>query len=212
MNKTFPWRILLGAGLILMGLAALLQTFNLVDLSGWIWGLLFFAGGAVFLSVALNNKANWWGLIPACALFGVGAEIILGSINSPVAEFLSGSMVLGAIGLAFWLIYLLQPIQWWAIIPGGVMVTLAVVAMIGKTGKGLETGGIFMLGLAATFALVAFLTQKTDHSMRWAWIPAGVLAIIGALIFFSAINMMGIIWGLALIGVGGYMAWRALRK
>lgn len=212
MKQNFSWRLLVGVGLIVLGLIALLQTLGLLKIGDWMWALLFFAGGGAFLSVVLANKQNWWGLIPGCTLLGIGGEILLGSLRSPVADMLSGVMVLGGIGLAFWLIFLLHPENWWAIIPGGVMTTLALVAVLGKTSLGMEIGGAFMLGLAATFALVALLTRKTTHSMKWAWYPAGILAVIGAIIMFSTVNLLGALWGLALVGVGGYMAWRSLKK
>lgn len=212
MNKAFPWRLLLGVGLIVMGVLALLQTLNVLEVRGWAWSILFFLGGLAFLSITINNRELWWGLIPGMALLGVGGEILLGGINTPLANSLGGGMVLGSLSIAFWLIYFLNRTNWWAIIPGGVLLTLTVTALWANQGGGEETGGVFMLGLAATFALVALLTKATGKSMRWAWIPAGILGLIGVGILFAFVEKMGIVFGLALIGVGVYMAWRALKK
>lgn len=212
MTKSYPWRLLLGAGLILMGVLALLDTLNLVKVADWWIGALFIMGGLAFLTVTLNNKAQWWGLIPGLALIGIGGEIILGGINATWAHHLGGASVLGMLGLAFWLIYLMNRVQWWAIIPGGVLVTLAGVAIISDMTGGMESGSVFMFGLAATFALLALLTAKNPQPNTWAWIPAAILAVIGGMLFFSAFNLTGIVFSIALIGVGIYLAWRALKK
>ena len=102
--------------------------------------------------------------------------------------------------------------NWWAIIPGGTLATISLVAGLGNMNAGMETGGVFMMGLGGTFALVALLTRATDHPMRWAWIPAAILASLGLLIFFAALDLTGYIFGVALIGVGGYLAYQALKK
>ena len=212
MKQEYPWRLLVGIGLVAAGVLALLQTLGMAKIGEWGWLFLFVMGGMAFLSVTLRNRAAWWGVIPGVILIAMAGEIALGMIQSPIADVLGGAVMLGGIGLAFWLVYFLNRSNWWAIIPGGTLFTMAVVAVLSNANGGLETGGIFMLGLAATFALVALLTAGTDHSMRWAWYPAAALAVIGLLAFFSALNLMGYIWGIALILVGGLLAWRALRK
>lgn len=56
---------------------------------------------------------------------------------------LAGPAFLGSIGVGFALVYLADRSHWWAIIPGGVLGTLAAVAAIDEVGYGdIETGGI----------------------------------------------------------------------
>ncbi|NLE76649.1 MAG: hypothetical protein GX605_07845 [Chloroflexi bacterium] len=48
--------------------------------------------------------------------------------------------------------------------------------------------------------------------MRWAWIPAGVLLVMGALISFSATSLLNLVGPLALIVGGVVLVWQALRR
>ena len=109
--------------------------------------------------------------------------------------------MLGGIGLSFLLIYLLDHNNWWAIIPFGVLETLAVVAGLGSVIPGVATGGIFFLGLGLTFALVAIL-PSLHGSMWWAWIPAGVLTGMGLLFVVISGQTIGFVLPAALILVG----------
>jgi hypothetical protein len=121
---------------------------------------------------------------------------------------MAGVIMLGAIGLAFLLVYLVNRDNWWAIIPAGVMGTLAVISGLSQVLTGFETGGIFFLGLGLTFALVAILPTP-EGQMRWAFIPAGILFMIGLLLTAATSSLSGIIWPLALILFGLFFVWRA---
>ncbi|HNZ12309.1 MAG TPA: hypothetical protein PLA25_05675 [Anaerolineaceae bacterium] len=203
--KTNSWRLFAGVGLILAGGLFLLSSLNILDIGGLVIGGFFMLGGLAFLFHLMTNRSAWWAAIPGCVLVGIGAAILLGNLGD---GRWSGMAVLGGIALAFWLVYLLNTANWWAIIPAGVMTTL--VAVTGLEGLQVDEAGIFLFGLAITFALVALLpsmgTRKT-----WAWWPAGILAIIGVLALFSAMDWMNYLWGVGLILAGGFLAWRALR-
>jgi len=97
--------------------------------------------------------------------------------------------------------------NWWAIIPAGVMVTLAVVSFLDQFFAGFETGGIFFLGLGLTFGLVAILPGPRGE-MRWAFIPAGVLFLIGLVLLAALTSLVNYIWPVALILVGLYFIFR----
>ena len=99
--------------------------------------------------------------------------------------------------------------KWWAIIPGGVLVTLAAVAGL-ERGTDIQTGGIFFLGLGATFILVA-LAPNPHGQMRWAFIPAAVLLILGLLLFVG-FHGHHYIWPLSLISAGLFLLVRAFRR
>jgi hypothetical protein len=211
MKTEYPWRLIVGVGLVLMGGLMLMQSLGLGRVGDWAWAVLFGLGGAAFLMVTLRNRRAWWGLIPGLALLGIGSEIFVSSL--PVLDrVLSGVMFVAFLSAAFWLIYLLDPRNWWAIIPGGTMATIALVAALTNLNGGLETGGIFMMGLGVTFGLVALLTGRHGHPMRWAWIPAAILASLGLLLFFAALDLTGYIFGVVLIAIGGYLAYQALKK
>jgi hypothetical protein len=212
MLKYFGSPIVWGVLLILGGAALLLE--NLLDwrLGGIFWGGAFLLGGVVFLAeYALRGKAFWWALIPGVTLLGLGAVNLLDALL-PQAEAWSGALFLGAISLAFFLVYLTARENWWAIIPGGVLATLMVVSNLDETRSApLDTGGIFFLGLGLTFLLVALLPTPAGK-MTWAYIPGGILAVFGLLLSTELADLARYaIPALVILG-GVVMVFRALRR
>jgi hypothetical protein len=121
----------------------------------------------------------------------------------------TGAIFLGCIGLAFWFVYLRRQDQWWAVIPGGVMLTLALVTGLDNFIDWSEV--VFFLGLATTFLLVAVLPNNGQDT-RWAYIPAGILAILGLALFAPIQNIMLYLWPVLLIALGIYILVRNWNK
>ena len=202
-SRTF-WGVLL----IIGGIIFLLENLGIVAIGEAFWGILLGVAAIGFLSVYLTNRENWWALIPGMILLSVSALIILNTIFPGGTGELGGVIVLGGIGLAFLLIYLTNRENWWAIIPAGVMLTLSIVVLLGEVITGFEVGGIFFLGLGLTFALVAIL--PTPHGqMKWAFIPAGVMIVLGLLITAALSPLINYIWPVALILAGLFLVFRA---
>ena len=210
------WRIYLGIFLLALGGIALLQTLgiisfalNLLSLGA---GIAFCIGGGFFLSMLLNrHQENWWAAFPGVILFTLGLTIGMSTLFPRIADIIAGAFFLAGVSLSFWLVFLIVPDNWWAIIPGGVMLTLSLIAFLSdfRPTSGLETGGVLFLGLAATFALVAVL-PRSKHKMSWPWIPAGILGLMGVLLQLSAANLIHFIWPVALILVGVFMVVKTL--
>ncbi|KPL07774.1 hypothetical protein AMJ86_02905 [bacterium SM23_57] len=208
--KRFDLRIIWGGLLICAGGLFLLYEMNLIP-SAWdfVWGLLFGVSGCVFLYAFWSNRAQWWTLIPGLGLISLAVLIVLDALL-PGADWL-GAIFLAGIGLSFWLIYAINTENWWAVIPGGVLVTLAIVAGIDPFVEGDIGGGIFMFGLGLTFGLLGVLPIQ-DGRMKWAFIPAVVLIIIGFFLISPLLPYVNYIWPLALIILGGYFIIRNLRS
>jgi hypothetical protein len=207
--KPIYWRVVLGVFLLIIGVMALLQTLHILNLNGGFWPVfvaaLFVLVGLAFLAALIQSRSNWWAAIPGVTLLSIGALIGLNQV-APGFDPYGGSLVLGGIGLSFWLVYLMAPQNWWAIIPGGTMVTLAVVAGVGDV-RGLDAGGILFLGLAVTFGLLAILPTG-GRKMNWPWIPAVVLLVLGVLVSFSAAGFANFVWPVALILLGVFFLTR----
>jgi hypothetical protein len=208
--KRFDLRIIWGGLLICAGGLFLLYEMNLIP-SAWdfVWGLLFGVSGCVFLYAFWSNRAQWWTLIPGLGLISLAVLIVLDALL-PGADWL-GAIFLAGIGLSFWLIYAINTENWWAVIPGGVLVTLAIVAGVDPFVEGDIGGGIFMFGLGLTFGLLGVLPIQ-DGRMKWAFIPAVVLIIIGFFLISPLLPYVNYIWPLALIILGGYFIIRNLRS
>jgi hypothetical protein len=203
--KPILWRVVLGVFLLIIGVVALLQTLNVVNFNLGFWPVFFSAMfvlvGLAFLAALIQNRANWWAAIPGLTLLSIGALIGLNEIV-PGFDPYGGSLVLGGIGLSFWLVYLVAPQNWWAIIPGGTMLSLALVAGADALHlRAIDSGGILFLGLAVTFALLGILPTG-GRKMNWPWIPAAVLLVMGVLITFSSGGFGNYVWPVVLILVG----------
>ena len=112
----------------------LLQTLGLFVLGPLAWAVAALVAGLLFLVFAVRGQ--WWAWIPSLSLLGLAGLETLQYLAPVAADQWGGSVFLGAIGLGFWIVYLVDRAHWWAIIPGGVLVTLAVVATLDKAAKG----------------------------------------------------------------------------
>ena len=66
---------------------------------------------------------------------------------------------------------------------------------------GFESGGIFLIGLGLTFGVLGFV--PTEHGrMRWAFIPAVVLILVGIFVTLAVYDLFALLWPLALIAAG----------
>ncbi len=209
--KRIDFRILIGALLIAAGLLFLLQTFNIIpDAWGVLWTAAFVVGSGIFFYVYFTDRQQWWALIPAMTLLGLAGTVVVDSLLPGLSNF-GGALFLGGIGLSFWIIYLTNREFWWAIIPGGVLLTLSAVTVAEDYISGDSEGGVFFMGLAVTFLLVALLA-KPRESFWWAYIPAGVLFVMGVFLIGPLNSLFNYVWPVALILVGGMILFRNFRK
>jgi hypothetical protein len=210
MNRFDP-RLGLGVLLILGGILFLLQNFNLIpsDL-GWLWSIVFAVVGAGFLSVFVANRAVWWPLIPGLVLLDLAVLILLGELAPGFAGRWGGAVFLAGLSLPFWAIYLVSRINWWSLIPAGVLATLGAVAALGPEEQGAQSGGLFFLGLGLTF-LIVWLAPTAGGRMRWAIWPAGVLLVMGALLTTPFGTPSNLVFPAALVLAGAFLLFRAFR-
>ena len=91
------------------------------------------------------------------------------------------------------------------------MLSIAIMIAVDTFTTGIDTGGLILLGMGATFAVLALL-PNLEVDMRWAWIPAAVLGAIGIFILAESTELLGYLWPAALIIVGLYFIWRTFRS
>jgi hypothetical protein len=174
-----------------------------------VWTVVFIAAGAGFLVVYLGESQHWWAVIPGMALLGIGALIGLSIVGWD--QYIGGAVFLGALSLAFWLVYLRERQHWWAVIPGGVLLTLAGVAAVDQIAPRIETGGLFFLGLALTFALL-YVLPTGEERMKWPLIPAGVLFAVAVIVILATSSLLRFVLPVAVVIAGAYLVVRALRS
>ena len=209
-NRRLLFSVIGGLLLVAAGVILLLSNIGRITVN-WevVIGPLLAIGGLVFLLVFISNTEEWWALIPGFILIGVGINTFMGQWMGAIGNRVGGMIFLGFVGLPFFLIYITHQRHWWAIIPGGVLLTMAGITLV-EDNAALE-GGLFFLGLAVTFGLV-YLLPKPAGKLIWALYPAGILFLLGILITLGATNLMGYIGPLALLILGGYVLYRTLRK
>ncbi|HVM72010.1 MAG TPA: hypothetical protein VMT91_09635 [Anaerolineales bacterium] len=201
--KRFDYRILVGAALILGGVLMLLdQTGILKGAADLFWAGLLAIGAAIFLIWFFTDQSRWWAAIPGFTLAGLSvSSLLLNRIGW------GGLALLGGIGLGFWAVYFSGRQRWWAIIPGGVLVTLGITSVMSNVYGVMDSGGVFFVGLGLTFVLVAILAK-----MKWAFIPAAVLLLLGFFLGTPFVGIMEYIWIGILLVAGIILIVSAVRE
>jgi len=218
-------RVVGGWLLIAGGLLALLQTLGILTTGANLpLALLLGAGGVLFIYVLFTAPSQkWWAAIPGVILLDAAALVVLGLLFPEMGcsahlgglvfscSDLAGTVFLAGIGLSFWVVYVANRAQWWAVIPAGVLTTLAAVTLVSRQVHGGVTGGVFLVGLGLTFVLVALLPSP-QGKMGWAFIPAGLLLLMGVFLIGALSAFTNYVWALTLIGIGAWLLLRALRR
>lgn len=194
-------RVLWGLLFILAGILFLLNSIGTITIGDFQWAIILGIGGLGFLSVFIADRNHWWALFPAFGLLIGGTVLFLENAFPALPDDFVGAIAMGGIGLAFLLIFLRNFTNWWALIPAGVLISSAAALLISGFAPELESGGVFLIGLGLTFALIGLVPTEQGR-MRWAFIPALVLLVIGSLILLASINLFTLIWPLGLIALG----------
>jgi hypothetical protein len=212
MNR-LDFRVPLGIGLMAIGILYLLQNFGIVDAAlSIVWILLFAAAGLVFLYVYRQNREQWWALIPGFTMLGLAGLIVLNEYAPSGLQDLAVPIFLSIIGLSFALIYIQQRDYWWAIIPAGLLFSVAVMSGLEPLLDGGEAlVGVFFLGGGLTFGILGVM-KTPQGRMKWAFIPAALFIVMSGIFFSIALEAIQIVWAVGLVVVGVYFLFRGFRK
>lgn len=206
-------QFVLGALVLLAGVLLLLETTGIVPSQPVLWTVVLAGAGATFGYVFVADRAAWWAAIPSAALFGAMLARLMELDADGLGQWTEVPM-LAALGIGFVAVYLRDRRHWWALIPGGMLLTLAVLAAVATIVDGTIAGAIFLFGAAITFALVAALPGG-EKARWWAYIPAGILAVVGVAVSLTAadwLTALNVVWPSAVIVAGAFLIWRAVRS
>jgi hypothetical protein len=158
-----------------------------------IWGVALIAMGAFFLAQQLG---------------------VFGAVQLPFWAF-----AFGLLGLIFLATFIADRRQWWALIPGCILlgVALLLVNEQNELIPAQQAGALFLLSIGLPFLLI----YLADRRMWWALIPGGVLTVIALITFvigrelsgqaIAAILLFGLAAVFALVRVATrsspYMGW-----
>jgi len=206
--KKFEGRLVLGVLLIAAGGLFLLQNLGIIpEAASLFWGIAFFIGGAGFLYVLYSDRSQWWAAIPGFTLLGVSGVIGLSEFGF---DDIGGAFMVAMIAVAFWMVFAMNREFWWAIIPAGILSSVALLVLVEPFLAGEGPVGLMFLGFGGTFLAVRYLAQTTAD-MRWAYIPAAIFGVMGMLFLVAAVSLMEYVVPVAIILAGGYLILRAAR-
>jgi len=171
------WGVLLVGG----GTLALAQQMGYIDrlpetVWTWIFALVSLLG---FLSYTLSGWKHWGWLFPAGIFGGLVVTVMLSNNHANSAAV--GSPLFFGLLLPFAAAYLTnRQRNWWALIPGSIMLFLALTTLLVDSAGGEWIGSLFLFLIGLSF-LVVYLN---NHTRTWALLVAyimGVLSIAPAL-------------------------------
>jgi len=206
-NTNTLWGVLLVA----LGAFFLLQVTGIFGiLTSLFWSVAFAAAGAVFLYVFLTAlHTRWWAAIPGFTLLGLAAMIFYDRFAPPFFSDIGAAVFLASIGAGFVAIFFTNREQWWAVIPGGTLLSVAGVVLVTQADIGfLNPASVLFIGLGLTFGLLGLMSTYLNTNLRWAYIPAAILLVMGTVIFTPFAGALGWIWPLAFVGGGAYLILR----
>jgi hypothetical protein len=134
---------------------------------------LFFGLLIPFAAAYLSDRSkNWWALIPGGVMLFLAMVTLLA--DNVGGEWI-GAMFLFMIGLSFLVVYLNNRAQnWWALIPAGVMIFLALIVLISSTVRGEWIGSLFLFAIALSF----FVVYLNNRNRNWALLVAYILFVL----------------------------------
>jgi hypothetical protein len=146
-------------------------------------------------------------------LLGLAITSLLDMVAPNLGGKLGGSVFMGLMAFGFILVYLLDHRMWWAIIPGGVLLSIAAVAYLDQQAgpKGFEPGGVLFIGMGITFLLLS-LVRDNGRRLGWGIYPGIPLLIFGLMIAFGTEASWAIVGPVMLILGGAWLLFNALRK
>ncbi len=131
MDRTEKWLLIISyAMLAVAGLLTFLTLGVLVD--SYVATFVLLAIAFPFLVAFLLNRTNWGLLIPFYVLLVIGIMVPLlelGILNNT----LIATYVLLAIAIPFFIVYIRNTKNWWALIPGGILAVIGIAFLIAET-------------------------------------------------------------------------------
>lgn len=200
--------IIAGIALMAAGVLLLLDLLGILNSAVLVWPLIFAAAGTGFITLFFRSRDNWWAAIPGSVFLGLAAVIVITQLWPGPAAYWAGAFLFLFMGAGFGAVYVRERANWWALIPCGVMLTLALVVALPQNWEGMPVAAVLFLGLAATFAALSLVPIRTapgpgqpaavpgrpgagePSRMKWPLIPAAVLAVLGLIFAVQATALL----------------------
>jgi len=157
-------------------------------------------------------ERHWWRVVAGLLLIVVGVVLTLAELD--IIELRSGDLGLAVllVGAAVFLsIWLSNPGEWWPLIPGLIMLSWAVSALLGSLR--VADWVVPLVGFEGSALPFAYIYARNRRENWWALIPGGILALMGvsiALGWLAGEEWIGVfvLLGIALAFVAVFLAKR----
>lgn len=157
-------------------------------------------------------------MVGGLILIGIGILFLVGRLIN-VGNF--GLLILPALGAVFAIAGILKR-DGGLMVPGGILSGIGLgvylTAVPFEFTSGIDTGGLFLLSLAAGFVSVTVMSAIFARETHWwALIPGGIIGLVGTAVLFggafmSALELLGTYWPVILILVGILVLFQAGRE
>ena len=161
--KSANTSIIAGIALMAAGVLLLLDLLGILDSAALVWPLIFAGAGTAFVVLFVRSRDNWWAAIPGSVFLGLAAVILITQLWPGPAAYWAGAFLFLFMGAGFGAVYARERSNWWALIPCGVMLTLALVVALPPAWEGMPVAAVLFLGLAATFAGLSLVPVQPEH-------------------------------------------------
>ena len=201
--RSLVWGITLSLG------GVLILLFNLGVFDALRPGLEYFfailasLAGLGFLGYYLRDRTQWWPVLPGFTLLGVAVMAFVSTVPGAPRESLTSVLFL-ALAAAFAVVYIADARNWWAIIPGGILLVLGVIILFSSRLTLNQSGVLLFVGIGLVFFLV-YLLGPVKREVWWALIPGTALIVSGLFIYVlteGQEQLLAKLWPLILI-IGG---------
>ncbi len=209
------YRTSFGIVLILAGFLLLAQRMGYVG-GQWddaILTLVFGVATIYFASLFFSERTRGWAALVSFIFLSFTASQFIEIFLPSLPGFYVGISVLLLMGLGFLAIYFIDHEKWWALIPGGVMLSLTAVTTVEELYPTLafEPAGLLFFGLGLTF-LVLYFIRVQGPRLTWAIYPALSLLTFGLFISFGEKDLWNVIWPALIVLLGLYFIVGAFRR
>lgn len=201
-----------GALLIVGGALWLADATEVLSVSPWMVAAFFALAGVGFAVDAVRDPGSWWAAIPAGALIGLGALIAFVEGTTAPDEF-GAAILLAGCGIGFLGAYLRAREHWWALIPAGGLLSVAIIVAsvpIMETGEDIA---VVVLGIMALILVGLAVIPIQGRRMWWPLVPAGILGVVAVFLARDAAQVLeGYNWvvPVAVLLIGLFVMIRAL--
>lgn len=172
--------------LIAIGVLVLLQNTGIADgeTGQVVSTVVLAAAGIFFIGLYFPSRRQWFWVALGLVFFSFALSKLVYFFPS-LNEFYRQVIIFGGVGISFLTIYLHNRMQWWAMFPAGLLISISASQVAENLLPSLETSGILVLGLGLTF-MVLYAVPTPVGRLKFALLPALILLVVAAVIILGA--------------------------